>query len=262
MGFICDANGRHPDTSKVLKILDWSECTNVTPPCTLMGVCVYYQIWIKNFAQVASPIYHLFKKNIPFIWGKEQVKTMDLLKFALTSPPALVSLDYIERAGDIILAVDASLEGWGGVLMQLVKEKRHPSRYESKIWSTAEKKYNAAKRECRGVLKALKKVKYWLYGVRFILETDARVLVAQLNRSRTDLPRALVTRWIAWIQLYNFELYALFSQFTRHLTASHPPTSRSRLSMLKSMIDMMGKLPNCLLGWGDDLLYTKKSCYI
>ena len=110
---------------------------------------------------------------------------MDLIKLALTTPPALVSLDYTEGAGDIILAVDASLEGWGGVLMQLVQGKRHPSRYESGIWSSAEKKYDATKRECRGVLKALKKVRYWLYGVRFILETDASVLVAQLDRSGT-----------------------------------------------------------------------------
>ena len=206
VGYICDADGRHPDTSKVLKILDWPDCTDISSARAFMGVCVYYQIWIKDFAQVASPIYHLFKKNTPFTWGKEQVEAMDLLKFALTSHPALVSLDYTERAGDIILAVDASLEGWGGVLMQLVKGKRHSSRYESGIWSSSEKKYDATKRECRGVLKALKKVRYWLYGVRFILETDARVLVAQLNQSGTDLPGALVTRWIAWIQLFDFEV--------------------------------------------------------
>ncbi len=77
--------------------------------------------------------------------------------------------------------------------MQLVQAKRHPSRYESGIWSTADKKYDETKRECRGVLKALKKVRYWLYEVRFILETYASVLVAQLNRSETDLPGALVT---------------------------------------------------------------------
>ncbi len=92
------------------------------------------------------------------------------------------------------------------VLMQLVQGKRHPSRYESGIWSCAEKKYDAAKRECRGILKALKKVRYWLYGLRFVLETDANDLVAQLNRSDTDLPGALVTQWIAWIQLFDFEV--------------------------------------------------------
>ena len=76
-----------------------------------MSVCVYYQILIKNFTQVAFPIYHLFKKNIPFACGKEQIEAMDLLKLALTSPPTLVLLDYSKDAGDIILAVNASLEG-------------------------------------------------------------------------------------------------------------------------------------------------------
>ena len=50
MGYICDADGRHPDTSKVLRILDWPEYTDVTSARTFIGVCVYYQIWIKNFA--------------------------------------------------------------------------------------------------------------------------------------------------------------------------------------------------------------------
>ncbi len=206
VGYICDADGRYPDTFKVLKILDWPECTDVTSARAFMGVCVYYRIWVKNFVQVASPIYHLFKKNIPFTQRKDQMKAMDLLKLALTTPPALVSLDYTDRAGDIILEVDASLEGWGGVLMQLVQGKRHPSRYKSGIWSSTEKKYDATKRECRGVLKSLKKVRYWLYGVRFILETDASVQAAQLNRSGTDLPEALVTRWIAWIQPFDFDV--------------------------------------------------------
>lgn len=73
-----------------------------------MGVYVYYRIWIKNFAQVGSSIYHLFKKNTPFIWGKEQVEAMDLLKLALTSPPALISLDYTHIGlpeGVVFLAV-------------------------------------------------------------------------------------------------------------------------------------------------------------
>lgn len=199
VGYICDADGHHPDISNVLKILDWPECMDTTSACAFIGVCVYYQIWIKDFAQVASLIYHLFKKNVSFVREKEQVEAMNLLKLVLTSLPALVSLDYSKDAGEIILAIDASLEGWRGVLMQLLQEKIHLSRYKSGIWSRAEKRYDATNLKYRGVLKALKKVRYWLYGVRFVLETDARVLVAQLNRSNIDLPRALVTRWIAWI---------------------------------------------------------------
>ena len=117
VGYICDADDRHSDTSKVLKILDWPECTDIISAPVFIGVCVYYQIWIKNFAQIADPIYGLLRKNTPFVRGKEQVEAMDLLKLALTTPPALVSLDYSEGAGNSILAVNASLDGWRGVLM-------------------------------------------------------------------------------------------------------------------------------------------------
>jgi hypothetical protein len=39
------------------------------------------------------------------------------------------------------------------------------------------------------------------------LETDASVLVTQLNQSATDLPKALVTRWIAYIRLFDFTVW-------------------------------------------------------
>ena len=78
--------------------------------------------------------------------------------------------------------------------MQIINGKQHPAKYESGIWSPQEKVYNATKRECRGVLKALKKVRHWLYGVYFILETDANVLIFQLNGIGTDIPGALIMR--------------------------------------------------------------------
>ena len=54
--------------------------------------------------------------------------------------------------------------------------------------------YDATKRKCRRVLKALKKVWNYLYGVHFILETDANVLVSQLNGAGTNVPGALVVK--------------------------------------------------------------------
>ncbi len=55
-------------------------------------------------------------------------------------------------------------------------------------------------------MKALKKVRFWLYGIKFILETDANLLVAELNRFGTDLPGTLVTKWIVWIRLFDFDV--------------------------------------------------------
>ena len=72
---------------------------------------------------------------------------MEELKMALTRAPALVKITYDKDSGEIILATDASGGGWGAVLMQLdEKGLRHPSRYESGLWSKAEASYDATKR--------------------------------------------------------------------------------------------------------------------
>jgi len=128
---------------------------------------------------------------------------------ALRVQPSLDKTTLISaymKEGLIILQTDASLTGWGSVLMQVRGGKRLPARYESGIWKTGEAKYDATKRECRGVLCALKRLRFYLYGVRFLLETDALVLVQQLNGAMYDLPGALLTRWIAWIRTFDFAI--------------------------------------------------------
>ena len=206
VGFLCDSQGRHPDATKVLKIIEWEDCRDVRSVRAFLGICVYYRIWVEHFAMVAAPLYSLLEKDAEFVWGQEQKDAMRHLKTVLTTAPALVTLDYSSEAGSIILAVDASLTGWGAVLMQMIDKKRHPVRYESGLWTDAEAKYDAGKRECRGLLKALKKLRHWLYGVHFVLELDANTLVAQLNQAATDVPGALVTRWLAWIRLFDFDV--------------------------------------------------------
>jgi len=56
-------------------------------------------------------------------------------------------------------------------------KKRHPVRYESGLWNPQERQYDAGKREYRGVLRALKKMRSYLYSVYFTLEIDANTLV-------------------------------------------------------------------------------------
>lgn len=82
------------------------------------------------------------------------------------------------------------VEQVGAVLMQAEpsSKKRHPAQYESGVWTGAEQNYDAGKLECRRVLMAFKRFRPCLYGVPFILKTDAATLVAQLNHTITDIP--------------------------------------------------------------------------
>ena len=57
---------------------------------------------------------------------------METLKLALTTAPALVKIHYGPDYGDIIVGVDASLEGWGCTMGQLDAEgQRRVARYKS-----------------------------------------------------------------------------------------------------------------------------------
>ncbi|KAK1907837.1 hypothetical protein P3342_006166 [Pyrenophora teres f. teres] len=132
---------------------------------------------------------------------------MASLKESLCTAPALVSIDYSEPFRAIFVAVDGSKKGWGAVLMQLdALGRRHPIRYESGVWSMSERNWDSGKHECKALLLTLKKFRSYLYGVRFTVETDAKTLVAQLQRSATDLPGALVTRWLALLNLWDFDI--------------------------------------------------------
>jgi hypothetical protein len=90
---------------------------------------------------------------------------MKALQEALTSPPILCKLhdDPAEGWCMIVRGTDASLDGWGGTLDQYDPNwKKRAARYESGVWSPAERRYAAGKRECKGILKCLQKLRFWL----------------------------------------------------------------------------------------------------
>jgi len=129
------------------------------------------------------------------------------MKEALCNSPALKTLDVSDGTGHIVLGVDACLERWGAILQQDDESKdRHLGRYESCLWNNAEKRYDPGICECCGLMKALKQFCNNLYEVRILLQTDANTSVHELNLPAKDLPGALVTRWIAWIRLLDFDL--------------------------------------------------------
>src|SRR6266496_5386208 len=84
--------------------------------------------------------------------------------------------------------------------------KVRPARFERGIWSPVELKYDMVKLECRGLLKGLKKFRFWLYRHYFTIETDAQTLVWILNQPPNDLPNAMMTRWLSYIRLFDFDV--------------------------------------------------------
>ena len=194
--FVYDSNNRFSKIIKIIKILKWLSRRDVSEIRTFINVCVYYRIWIINFIIIASFIYRFLKNEKLFMWTKKQKNVMNILKLILTTASTLKFLNYSFLIDEIILTIDFNLEKWNAILFQINVEtnKNHFSRYKSGLWTMFESKYDVTKRECRELLKTLKKVRFWLYEVRFIIEIDVNILIAQFNCSAADLSEVLMTR--------------------------------------------------------------------
>lgn len=207
VGYECSEEGRRPGMAKVIKILEWDVFESKRSVRGFVGVCVYFRIWIKGFAVLAEPLYRLLREDVEFIIEDEQIKAIETLKAALTNPPVLITIQYGPNAGMIIVYVDASGKGWGAVLVQVCKDgKERPARYESGMWSTSEMNYDSGKQEARALLHALKRFRWWLYGVHFTVRTDCSVVVAQLKRGTIDTAGVLMARWLTLLKLWDFDI--------------------------------------------------------
>jgi hypothetical protein len=208
LGYLCTPNGRLPDEAKVIKVKEWRICRDLKDVRAFLGLVGFYRIWICGFAIIAEPLYGLTRKEVAWVWEEKHQGAMDKLRGMVVQAPILATLIFDDpRYGQVFLMTDASLEGWGGVIEQVGPDsKRHPCRFESGIWSDAEKRYDATKRELRGLLNLMKRFKRYLFGVHFVIETDALVLVYQLNGAASDIPGSLMMRWIAWIRFFDFTI--------------------------------------------------------
>jgi len=132
---------------------------------------------------------------------------MPTLKEAPCKTPGLKTLDDSDGARQIVVQVDAPLQGWGVILKQENENQdRCPWRYDCGLTNKSEKRYDACKRGCRGLMKELKKFRNYVYGVRFLVEKDDNTLAHQMNLPANNLPGAQVTLWIAWIRLFDFDV--------------------------------------------------------
>ncbi len=210
--FVCDFHDCRSEDFKIIKILEWRLCHDVTFVWAFIEVCMYYQVWIENFILIAASIFQLFKKKIKFMWERKQKKVMNKLKLTLITASIMRSLNYSEQTEEIILVMNTSLQEWKAMLQQtaLNSKNQHFVWYESELWNEQETRYDAEKKECRDLMKTLKKICYWLYDMKFIIEIDVNTLITQLNQSASDLSEALMTWWFTWICLFDFDVHYIF----------------------------------------------------
>ena len=183
---------------------------NFTIPATkkevqsFLGLCNYYSEFIKDYTYLAQPLFELTKKQMPIkiVWSKSLDDAFRGLKNALCKEPVLQLPDMQKP---FILQTDASAKGIGAALMQEDDGIKKPILFWSRKLKTAEQNYATIERECLAIVEGVRKFKNYLYGAKFILETDHQPLTF-LKGYSNNCKNGRLTRWSLFLQDYNFQI--------------------------------------------------------
>ena len=90
LGHIITPTGLKPNPKQLEAVQEFPVPNSVTQVRQFLGLTSYYRRFIKSFAEVASPLHSLTKKNAEFVWSKECQRAFDLFKQKLTTTPVLM----------------------------------------------------------------------------------------------------------------------------------------------------------------------------
>jgi len=126
------------DPAKIEAVNNWPVPTSLTEVRSFLGLASYYRRFVDLFAQKAIPLYRLAEKGRHFEWMDECESTMQSLKEALMSSPAMALPKY---EGIYVLDTDASNFRIGAVLSQNQDGEESVTAYASKALSRSERNY-------------------------------------------------------------------------------------------------------------------------
>ena len=94
LGHRCTYEGRLPEEVRVIAIKKWAPCKTLSEVRAFLGTIGVCRIFIRNFAQRASLLINLTRKDATFEFGLPHIAAQEDLKTALLKSPALRAIDY------------------------------------------------------------------------------------------------------------------------------------------------------------------------
>lgn len=203
LGHIVGQGYRRPADVKISAVTDYPRPTTKTEIRAFLGLAGYYQHYIRDYSNIASPLTDALRKTEPHEvkWDDVKERAFCSLKEALTNRPVLAAPDYNRT---FTVQCDASDRGIGAVLCQLDERGRErPILFISRKLTGREQAYSASEKECACLVWAIQKLSCYLAGSRFVVETDHCPLT-WLQQMSSKNGRLL--RWSLTLQPYSFEI--------------------------------------------------------
>ncbi|CAB4424285.1 unnamed protein product [Rhizophagus irregularis] len=201
LGHVVSRKGIHTDPEKLRTINEFPILKDLTQLRGFIALASYYRKFVKNFSSIVEPLNRLLKKNIPYIWDKDQQAAFEKLKTCLTTP---LILAYPNFEKSFLLYTDASTFALGAILSQKDDDKKERViAYASRTLNKHEQNYSVTELERLAVIWAIKHFHHYLHGQRFTVVTDHAALRYLMNMSN---PVGKLRRWLMTFNGYDLEI--------------------------------------------------------
>ena len=152
-----------PSPTKIESIWNIPLPTNISELRSFLGMTNYLSRFVPNYSMRIYPLLKLTKKNIPWLWNKNQT-IFDDLKTELISPKIM---SYYDPSLNSLIITDASPVGISAILLQQPSDSSYRIiAYSSRTLTPTEQNYSQLERECLTVVHACEKFRvYILVGI-------------------------------------------------------------------------------------------------
>ena len=178
LGHVISAEGVKCDPKKVEAVRTWEAPRTARQVQQFLGTVNYYNRFIKNYSEIAKPLYAASNRKKKFEWTEECEQAFQTLRTALTTDPVMA---YPNSTGLMVLDTDASAFAIGGVLSQMqpvqkedgtFEEAERVIAYASRTLEGREQRYCTRRRELLAIVTFVKHFRAYLYGRECLIRTD------------------------------------------------------------------------------------------
>ena len=139
-----------------------------------------------NLSNITTPLRPILLsknsiKGSKLKWSNEHDAAFNTNKQAITN---IIENKLFDTTKPTRVRCDASKNGLGACLEQLVDDNCCPISYASRFLNSNEQKYSTNELKLLAVVWSLEHIKYYLYGSKFELQTDHQALLSALKNNR------------------------------------------------------------------------------
>jgi len=216
-----------PLDSRIQSVANWPSPTNREDLVTFVSLLNYHSNLIPNLARRSEPLQRLRRKGTHFKMTDETRRAFNDLRSTLSDPAAMLRPALNNEKFHI--EVDASTQGTGAVLFQLIEGEKRIIAYTSSALSAHEQHIHASELEALAAIRALEAFREITYGQPIALYTDNEAL-SWILEQQSPSPKQM--RWILRMLEYNVVFHHIIGEENEAADAlSRRPLSLNMLTM-------------------------------